>query len=721
MPSSNINYITHDTQSKFENCYSDIINNPIIYNGSLKDSHSFILEKTVAALELDRLSIWCISENKNTLTRIAKHVSNGSNLDNDFVIDKKDYPNSFDNLFSSRILNIYDAKKDLRVEDFKANFINKLNLSSIFGGVIRNPHNGEVMGLLLAGVTNQKRLWKVEEKMFIGSIADLLSQRLIIREINRIEENYRAIHHASSEGIVLYQDDKFFDVNPAACKLFGCTRDDLLGSGPNKFSPKYQPDGELSKTKILKIINACLSSGASQDFEWRHKRMDGVEFDVEITFTAAKLSGERTYFTTLRDTSTKKINKQLINVNRQLELAKNQAEKTAEAKSNFLATMSHEIRTPMNGIFGMVSLVLDTELKEEQRDYIETIQSSTESLLTILNDVLEYSSISKKVIDIHSKFFNIHLLIKDIVRTFKRTTNDKNIVINLEIDSDIDSSLYGDENRIRQILINIVGNAVKFTHHGSITIRIQSNLESDIKDCIRFTISDTGIGMDSETLIKLFQPFMQADASITRNYGGTGLGLAISQELAHAMNGKISAESDLGKGSTFYFDVCLTNQVQATKKPINPNSDISKSTLTSISEGHQYPNTPILIVEDNLINQKVTSTIIKKLGYPVTIASNGYEAVNLCQDNNYSIIFMDLSMPKMDGIEATKRIRLAQKNGPTSIVIALTGHVLTEYRQKCEEAGIDDFMTKPFNLHKLKEKLDFYTHQSQTDYDYVTS
>jgi len=359
----------------------------------------------------------------------------------------------------------------------------------------------------------------------------------------------------------------------------------------------------------------------------------------------------------------------------------------------------------------MVSLVLDTQLSSEQRDYIETIHSSTSSLLTILNDVLEYSKITQTEIKLNSRQFNPRHLVMDVARTFQVMASDKGVLLDSLVYPDVPTVVSGDDHRIRQVLTNLVGNAVKFTEQGVVSVKVSYlNDESDsTKECLQFIVSDTGIGMDELTIERLFQPFSQADTSITRNYGGTGLGLAICRDLVDAMGGEINVESKIGQGSTFSFDICLKQPRETEQKMLTNEVERPQKTISELAAGQSFPNKPILIVEDNLINQKVTSTIIKKLGYPVTIASNGKEAVELCQKTNYSIVMMDLSMPKMDGFEATQKIRRNEKDGFRSTIIAVTGHAFLEYRERCNEVGIDDFLSKPYNLFKLKEKLDAYS------------
>jgi len=399
---------------------------------------------------------------------------------------------------------------------------------------------------------------------------------------------------------------------------------------------------------------------------------------------------------------------ELENQNQQLKIARLEAEQAAESKMEFLANMSHEIRTPMNGIFGMVNLVLDTPLNEEQKDYIETVQSSTESLLTILNDVLEYSKLSSSSVSLEARPFRPHRLIVDVIRTFQASAEKKGLTIKWLIDGAIPAELLGDDHRVRQILSNFVGNAVKFTETGNITLQATHMAIEDQLHTIRFTVSDSGIGMDSNTIDRLFRPFTQADASITRTYGGTGLGLAICHELAETMNGKIKVESTPGAGSKFHFDINLQACEQEVGSKEQFTKEVRKPRLSELVGTEQTDKGNILLVEDNPVNQKVTSLIIKRLGYSVTIANNGQEAVELCIESLFDIILMDLSMPVMDGFEATTQIRKQDNLNTKTTIIALTGHAFDEHRKRCEEVGINDFMTKPFDLFKLKSKLDHY-------------
>jgi PAS domain S-box-containing protein len=486
----------------------------------------------------------------------------------------------------------------------------------------------------------------------------------------------------------------------------------VLGYGLNYFEGKnishfIHPDDLCHILEVishlndesLKVTFECRYKCKDQSYrwiEWRSTQKNGLVYAASRDITDRKQA--------LLDI--KKVNQFLEFETARANALAAQAEEANAAKSSFLATMSHEIRTPMNGVIGMTSLLMETELTGQQRHYTQIIKSSGDSLLSLINDILDFSKIEAGKIDIDNISFDLQQLLDNTINAFRFEAQRKNIALSSSIAADVPIHLNSDPNRIRQILINLLSNAFKFTERGSVEVRCTLDTLKTDSCVIRFNVRDTGIGIHTGKQHLLFTYFSQIDSSINRKFGGTGLGLAISRRLTELLGGTIGVQSDFGYGATFWFtvDCHIVSDTDIQSAQFTSDNTTDKQFLTR----DDLAGSKILLVEDSLINQEVAVGILKNLGFEtIKVAFNGAEAIELLEKETFNIILMDLQMPEMDGFQATKIIRdessaVLDHNVP---IIAMTANATREDHQACLHAGMNEYLSKPFDPDRFKRLL----------------
>ncbi|HEY9793663.1 MAG TPA: PAS domain S-box protein [Candidatus Obscuribacterales bacterium] len=525
-----------------------------------------------------------------------------------------------------------------------------------------------------------------DSQLMIGCVGiDVTEQKAAENRERRLTGLFRTMVDAVKEYAIfmLDADGNVLTWNQGAERLKGYKAEEIIGQ---HFSVFY-PAEALETNHPHEELAVAKANGQFQEEGWR-KRKDGSYFWANVTITAVHENGKLIGFTKVtRDMSDRRA------LENQLATQRDKALEASATKSAFVANISHEIRTPLSGILGMNELLLQTDLTEEQRELARTVQESSQSLLVVLNDVLDLSKVEAGRLFLERIPFNVSFATQDATRLMSATAKNKRLVLTHQLDTRIPELLMGDPERFRQVLLNLVGNAVKFTQKGEVSVTAELVSETATTATIKFLVKDTGIGISPEDRRHLFVPFGQVDASPTRRHGGTGLGLTISKHLVVMMGGEIGVQSEKDKGSTFWFTIPF------------PKTNAQAADVSARSGGINMPTMPTaLIVEDNHTLQDLAVKQLANLGIKSMLAGCGAEAIEAVNGTQFDIIFMDVALPNVDGYEATRTIRQIERSrNRRTPIIGMTGKTMTGDNQKALDAGMDDYITKPVSLERLRQ------------------
>jgi PAS domain S-box-containing protein len=675
-----------------------------VVGGDLDRAAQAITEIAGDILEVERAGAWLLTEDRCRLRCIDLFNRSVREHTCAMTIHVNDFPRYFQAVENERAVDAHDARSDARTSELADSHLIPLGITSVLDAPVRV--RGAMVGIVRHEHVGEPRQWEAGEVTFAAELADQLAQTYLNMERGRAERalreseaRYRTLFGNFTDGL-FFVSDVFVECNDQACRLLKRSREDLIGRSPIEISPPRQPDGSDSAELIIRRNEAAMA-GTPQSFPWQHRRGDGVLIDTEVTLVAVTIDGRTLLQAIVHDVTEQK------RAQVELEKAKEAAESASVAKSQFLANMSHEIRTPMMAILGFAENLLEPNLSEPERlNAICTIRRNGEHLLQIINDVLDLSKIEAGRVKLEKISCSPAQIMADVRSLMEARAETKGLTLTTEYDGPLPRSIQSDPTRLRQILINLIGNAIKFTETGGIRLVARMAANEREEPVLEFDVIDSGIGMTPEQIDRLFVLFMQADSSTTRRFGGTGLGLAISKRLADMLGGDLTVESRPGAGSTFRLtipagsakDVALVEGEDVESERPSPVKPVAADLKLSCR---------VLLAEDAPDLRRLVSHMLERVGAEVATAENGRTALDAAlaaasAGKPYDVILMDMQMPEMDGYEATTHLR---RNGYARPIIALTAHAMEGDRQKCLEAGCDDYATKPINRHRLIQTI----------------
>lgn len=516
-----------------------------------------------------------------------------------------------------------------------------------------------------------------------GTVQDITDRKRVERKLQETVERYNSLKKYNHDAVFsLDLQGHVINANAMAEKLTGYDIQQMTGQRFSMFI------GESKLRDILSAAKSNFSTPAIDRSINSIRQKNGQEAEVLATVAPIIISGENVGFYIIA----KDIREQ-----KQLLIAKEAAERTNRAKSEFLAMMSHEIRTPMNGIIGMTDLMIEmNELSETQKEYLEIIRKSGDTLLAIINDILDFAKIESGKSELHESAFDLRLAVSETLDILKLRAGEKGLALSFTADPAVPALVIGDPDRLKQILMNLIGNALKFTYSGGIAIEVSCLSQAEQRLRLCFAVKDTGIGIPEDKVALLFEPFSQLDQFMTRRFEGTGLGLAITKKLVEMMEGRIWVEQHQGPGVTFKFEVTLGAVYR------------QEAAESGMEQQQGARKLHILIAEDNEVNQLVLQKMLEQQGHTTKTVANGYEVIQAVAYEAFDIIFMDVYMPEMNGLDAARVLKETLAPGTCPAIIAVTANALNEDRELCLQAGMDDYICKPLKSTVISETLQKY-------------